>query len=137
VASITAVKSSDDEQLQALRLLDQFRQWNSLDGKRYCLVCGKIITGRQIEIAGGPRGNGPLRLRCPTKACNSIAMDWVLLTDEILAKVKQLAAEEKQASALQPTPAINGNGKAGPVDRGREHFVSRLRRFAFYLRRHA
>lgn len=137
MALITAVKLSDDEQLQALRLLDQFRQWNSLDEKRYCLVCGKIITGRQIEVAGGTRGNGPLRLGCPTEGCNSIPMDWVLLTDEILAKVEQLAAEEKQVSALQPPPVINGNGKAGHSRRRHDNFISRLLKLAFPFRRYS
>lgn len=137
MALITAVKLSDDEQLQALRLLDQFRQWNSLDEKRYCLVCGKIITGRQIEVAGGTRGNGPLRLGCPTEGCNSIPMDWVLLTDEILAKVEQLAAEEKQVSALQPPPVINGNGKARHSSRRHDNFISRLLKLAFPFRRYS
>ena len=94
----TATKLSDDEKLEALRRLDQFRQWHSLDEKRYCLVCGKLISGRQIQVAGGTRGNGPLRLSCPTDGCNSIPMDWVLPTDEILAKVEKLAAEERKAS---------------------------------------
>ena len=54
----TATRLSDDEELEALRRLDQFRQWHSLDEKRYCLVCGKLISGRQIQVAGGTRGNG-------------------------------------------------------------------------------
>jgi len=37
----------DAEKLNVLRQLDQFRQWHSLDDKRYCLICGKIITGQQ------------------------------------------------------------------------------------------
>ena len=68
-----------------LRRLDQFREWRSLDDKRYCLVCGKIITGRQIQMAGDTRGDGLQRLNCPTERCNSIPMDWALPTDEILA----------------------------------------------------
>src|SRR5213078_703703 len=76
---------SDVEKLDVLRRLDQFREWHSLDDKRFCLVCGKIIVGSQIEIAGGTRGNGPLRLTCPTERCNSIPMDWVLPTDELVA----------------------------------------------------
>jgi len=131
---------SDDEKLEVLRLLDQFRQWHSLDEKRYCLVCGKLITGRQIQVAGGTRGNGPVRLNCPTQSCNSIAMDWVLPTDEILARVEKLAEEERKASALQaalPPAAANGNGKTVHSDKGHEHFVSRLRKLAFHLKRHA
>jgi hypothetical protein len=67
-----------------------------------CLVCGKVISGQQIQVAGGTRGNGPLRLSCPTEKCNSIPMDWVLPTDEILAKVEKMAEEERRASASKP-----------------------------------
>jgi hypothetical protein len=67
-------------------------------------------------------------------------MDWVLPTDEILARVEKLAEEERKASVLQPAlqlAAANGNGKAFHSDEGHEHFVSRLRRLAFQLKRHA
>jgi hypothetical protein len=138
VALSEATRLSDEEKLEVLRRLDQFRQWHSLDEKRYCLVCGKLITGRQIQVTGGARGNGLLRLNCPTQSCNSIAMDWVLPTDEILARVEKLAEEELKASVLQPAAANgNGNGKTFHSDEGHEHFVSRLRRLAFHLKRHA
>src|SRR2546423_11706736 len=71
------VNLADPEKLDVLCRLDQFRQWRSLEEKRYCLVCGNIINGRQIQVAGGTRGNGALRLSCPTERCNSIPMDWV------------------------------------------------------------
>lgn len=137
VALTAAIKLSDNEQLDALRRLDQFRQWHSLDEKRYCLVCGKIITGRQIQVAGGTRGNGPLRLSCPTEDCNSIPMDWVLPTDEILAKVERLAAEERKASALKAAAWTNGDGKTVHAVRECDDFMSRLRNFAFHFKRHS
>ena len=87
MALASPTKLSDEEKLETLRRLDQFRQWRSLDEKRYCLVCGKIITGRQVRVMGGTRGNGPLRISCPTERCNSIPMDWVLPSDEIMANV--------------------------------------------------
>lgn len=135
VAPTTAVRLSDDEQLEALRRLDQFRQWHSLDEKRYCLVCGELITGRQVQVAGGTPGSGPLRLNCPTEGCNSIPMDWVLPTNEILAKVERMAAEEREASAL--TPVSRANGNKGTVQAPNEHadFVSRLRK-TFHFTRH-
>ena len=83
VALSPPVMLLDADKLDALRGLDGFRHWRSLDEKRYCLVCGKIITGRQIKVAGGTRGNASLRIKCPTERCNSIPMDWVLPTDEI------------------------------------------------------
>jgi hypothetical protein len=63
-------------------------------------------------------------------------MDWVLPTDEILARVKKVAEEGRKASELQ-SAAVNGNGKTVHNDKGHEHFVSRLRRLAFHLKRHA
>ena len=125
---------SDDEKLEVLRRLDQFRQWRSLDDERYCLVCGKIIAGRQIQVAGGTRGNGALRVSCPTQGCNSIPMDWVLTTNEILANVERLAAEERKASASRPA-AVNGDSEAIHNDKSDERFVSRLRKFASHLMR--
>src|SRR6266581_5003833 len=113
MALASGVHVSDEEKLQILRRLDQFRHWHSLDDKRYCLVCGKIITGHQIQLMGGTGGNGPLRMICPTERCHSIPMDWVLPTDEILAKVEMMAAEERKTAA--PTPTNHGNrGAEGP-----------------------
>jgi hypothetical protein len=114
----------DADKLDALRRLDQFREWHSLDDKRFCLVCGKIITGRQIQVAGGTRGNGPLRLNCPTERCNSIPMDWVLPTDETLAVAETVASEEHNVT---PPRA---------ADHGAEHgLTSQLRKFAVHFKR--
>jgi hypothetical protein len=119
-----------DEKLEVLRQLDQFLQWHSLDEQRYCLVCGSVITGRQIQVTGGIRGNGSLRLSCPKEGCNSIPPDWVLPTSEILAKVERLAAEERKAAASKPIAVASGNGKT--VQPSSEHcgFVSRLLKVA-------
>lgn len=137
VALTTAVRLSDNEKLEALRLLDQFRAWHSLDDKRYCLVCGELITGRQIQLNGGTHGNGPLGLNCPTVGCNSIPMDWVLPTDEILARVEKLVEEQRKASALKPAAVTIGNGKAVPSHKPHNHFMSRLLKFTLPFKRHA
>jgi hypothetical protein len=128
---------ADDEKLEVLRQLDQFRRWHSLDEKRYCLVCGKLIWGRQIQVDGGTRGNGSLRLSCPTERCNSIPMDWVLPTSEVLAKVEKLAAEERKARELSPAAVTIGNGKAVPSHKPHNDFMSRLLKFALPFKRHA
>jgi hypothetical protein len=96
----------DADRLDALRRLDQFREWRSLDDRRFCLVCSRLITGRQIQVAGGTRGNGPLRLSCPTEGCDSIPMDWVLPTDEILAVAETAASEERSVAA----PKVGDHG---------------------------
>ena len=111
------------DKLTALQRLDQFREWRSLDEKRYCLVCGKIITGGQIQVGGGTRGNGPLRLSCPTERCNSIPMDWVLPTDEILATVKETLPED---CTVVPPKAADSSAEHG--------LTSQLRRLAAHLK---
>lgn len=78
------VTLDDLDKLNALRRLDQFRSWHSLDDRRYCLACGKILTGRDILIVGGSRGTGPLRAICATERCPAIPMDWVLPTAEVI-----------------------------------------------------
>jgi hypothetical protein len=87
-----AISLSDTDKLEVLQRLDQFRKWNSLDDKRYCLCCSKIITGYEIQVIGGTRGMGPMRIICPTQGCNSIPMDWALPTDEALSKYRGPAA---------------------------------------------
>lgn len=117
------IPSLDADKLHALQRLDQFREWQSLDDSRYCLVCGKIITGRQIQVAGCAGGNGPLRLSCPTERCNSIPMDWALPTDEILAIAKTVSSVD---CAAAPREA---------VDNGIEHGLgSQLRKLATHLK---
>jgi hypothetical protein len=135
VALSTPTRLSDDEKLQVLRRLDQFLQWHSLDERRYCLVCGSVITGRQIQVTGGTRGNGPLRLSCPKEGCNSIPLDWVLPTSEILAKVERLAAEKRKPAASKPIAVASGNG----VQPSNQHhgLVSRLLKVALPFKRYS
>jgi len=128
---------SDQEKLELLRRLDQFRQWHSLEEKRYCLVCGTLISGRQIQVGGGTRGNGPLRLSCPTERCNSIPMDWVLPTDELLAKVEKMAAEEHKADELKAAAVMMANGERAPTVRVQEDLMSRFLKFALPFKRHS
>jgi hypothetical protein len=135
MAQSLALTLTDADKLEALRCLDQFRQWHSLDEKRYCLVCGKIITGRQIQVAGGTDGNGSLTLSCPTERCNSIPMDWVLPTDEIIAKVEVLAAEERKAALA--SPMNHNDGRLERPERPHNGMASRWRKFAFHFKRSA
>ena len=135
VALSAPTKLSDDEKLEVLRRLDQFRQWRSLEDKRYCLVCGTLISGRQIHVAGGTRGNGPLRLSCPSERCNSIPMDWMLPTDEILARVEKVAAEECKATELKAETATIG--KTLPAAKARDDLMSRLLKFVLPFKRYS
>jgi hypothetical protein len=88
-----SIKLSDEEKLNILRRVDQFRQWRSLEEKRYCLVCGEMITGRQIQVIGDTRGNAQLRLSCPTEHCNATPIEWVCPTEEVLIKIAMVETE--------------------------------------------
>ena len=70
MALVSPIKLSDEDKLETLQRLDQFWQWHSLDEKRYCLVCGKIITGRQIQVIGADVETG----RCASFVPQNIVM---------------------------------------------------------------
>jgi len=64
-----------------------------------------------------------LRLSCPTEGCNSIPMDWVLPTDEILAFV-EIAAATRHVVASPDVPGRDS----------REGLASQLRKLAMHLK---
>ncbi|MEP7015835.1 MAG: hypothetical protein ABI925_10380 [Verrucomicrobiota bacterium] len=80
------------DKLEILQSLDRHRQWRSLDETRYCIVCGEIITGREIQVVR-TRESDSLKAICPSQDCNSIPMDWVRPSDEVLAMQAELADE--------------------------------------------
>ena len=128
-----SISLPDAEKLNVLRMLDRLRQWHSLDDKRYCLVCGRIITGHQIQVAGGTRGNGALRLSCPSDRCNSIPMDWAHPTDEMLAKVEMLGGEEHKAATWT---RMNHGRMPNPRRETHHGIAAQLRNFASHFSRH-
>jgi hypothetical protein len=65
-----------EDKLDVIRRLDPTGDWESLDTWRYCSVCKKLFSGRQIEVLGGTRNLGPFRLHCPTAECDSTPADW-------------------------------------------------------------
>jgi hypothetical protein len=93
VSGFSSITLSDEEKLDALGRLDHFRQWHSLDQKRYCLVCGKMITGREIQVIESARGEAPLRMVCPTQHCDAMPIEWVLPTEDVLIKIAMVEAE--------------------------------------------
>jgi hypothetical protein len=64
-----------EERLSILRSEDQFRQWQSLDDKRFCILCERTFDGRQVDIRGS--SGGRFRLHCPTEDCSSTPQHWV------------------------------------------------------------
>ena len=108
--SLTPIDLSAAEKLSALRRLDHFRQWRSLADKRHCLQCGEIVTGHAIDIVGGTRGLGPLRMQCPTPRCPGIAIDMALpegTVAPIFGDGSELLPETAHAAQSGPTGALN------------------------------
>jgi hypothetical protein len=117
---LAPIELSVPEKLEILQRLDRYRKWQSLEEKRYCLACGQIIEGRDLLVVGGTRGTGPLRLICPTRNCHSIPMDWVIPTDEVLARMSMLQERDSLPSTA--------------TDRPLENFSVRLKKFAAQFR---
>ena len=105
---LAPIQFADADKLQILRHLDRYRMWRSLDEKRYCLACGRVIQGYDVQIIGGTRGTGPLRVICPTRGCHSIPMDWVIPTGEVLANMSILQNEPPAADRTAPGPSRDG-----------------------------
>ncbi len=66
---------SPQERLKILRLTDEERRWYTVDDKRLCLICERIISGRDIRIEGGPE---KFSLACPTDGCPGTYSHWFL-----------------------------------------------------------
>jgi hypothetical protein len=93
MALVSSIKLSDQEKLAILQRLDQFRHWHSLDEKRYCLVCGEIVTGREIQVIRSTCENRLLRAICPTRHCDAMPIEWVWPTDDVLITIAMVEAE--------------------------------------------
>ena len=100
MSSLAPINVSAGDKLRLLQRLDQYRRWASLDDKRQCIQCGEIISGREIEIVGGTRALGPLRLQCPTPNCRAIPIDWIM-PNNVIASSKERGMEMEPNDALQ------------------------------------
>jgi hypothetical protein len=77
IAASSQLQLSTEEKLNLLRQVDRWRPWSSLDDRRLCLGCGRLINGNDIEIMPSVEG-GQVEVRCPTQGCQSIPLDWIL-----------------------------------------------------------
>jgi hypothetical protein len=68
---------SENDKLDTLRRLDEFRFWHSLDDERRCPRCHETITGRRILVFEARGTRGKLRLQCPTPGCQSGPSEWI------------------------------------------------------------
>ena len=63
-----------EEKLALLRSTDSRRKWTSLDDQRVCVLCDRVITGREIEVTR--EDNGTYSIHCPTPDCPALPSDW-------------------------------------------------------------
>jgi hypothetical protein len=63
-----------DEKLAVLQAADSFRKWYSLDDRRVCVLCDRLITGRMIDVWQNKQTE--YHLHCPTPGCNATPRDW-------------------------------------------------------------
>ena len=84
---------SPEDRLRILRLTDAERRWYTVDDKRLCVICERIISGREIRIDGGPE---KFRLSCPTVDCLGTFSHWFLYRPTV---------------APPPAPAKDGDGE--------------------------
>jgi hypothetical protein len=70
-----------NERLSILRACDHFREWQSLDDGRVCVVCNRTFNGHEVQIV--MIGNG-YKLLCPTASCESGVHQWVYQGNPLL-----------------------------------------------------
>jgi hypothetical protein len=83
MALVFPIKLSDEEKLETLQRLDQFRQWYSLERKALLPCLWQYHHWAEIQVIGGTCGNGPRRIICLMEHGNSMPIDWVQPTDEV------------------------------------------------------
>lgn len=62
------------QKLVVLQEVDTWRKWYSLDDRRVCVGCDRMITGRQIDIWEDKAGT--FHLHCPTPGCTATPHEW-------------------------------------------------------------
>jgi hypothetical protein len=108
------LKLLPEDKLDALRYLDEFRFWYSLDDQRRCQRCHRVLTGKQIEVLEPQGTRGRMLLRCPTSGCDSNSSEWVYI-DPIHA-----ASQKTPSAGLQ---RLNSNA----LERGKKVRKKRTR----------
>ena len=69
-----ALRRQSEERLSILREADELRGWSSLDDRRFCTLCKKTFSGRQVQIRR--LSNGEYAVGCATEGCNSRPKHW-------------------------------------------------------------
>ena len=105
---------SVEERLDALRSLDIFHPWESVDEKRLCRRCGNIITGRQIKIRCHGWGGKPTRLECPTEGCLGVPLEWIMLDSPVQLRPRAATAESPDERKDRGSPQCHARNAPAP-----------------------
>ena len=62
------------DKLSVLRAHDHFRDWQTLNDERVCVLCDRNFTGHDVRVL--TTGDGT-QLHCPTANCQSGVHQWV------------------------------------------------------------
>src|SRR4051812_39910147 len=87
------------ERLNLLGRLDRRHPWDTLDERRLCLGCGRIIRGWDVRIRRALGGLGLLRLQCSSGDCQAGPTEWVLPDRTGGAELAAEVAAERTAAA--------------------------------------
>jgi hypothetical protein len=103
---------SPEDKLDVLRYLDEFHFWHSVDDKRFCKRCGRLLTGRQILVMQFQGRRGRMRLQCPTLGCVSTPSEWVYADPVRAASLKTgFQSFPHQAEAISARPEHHHHGR--------------------------
>jgi hypothetical protein len=116
-----------DDKLAVLQASDAHRKWYSLDDRRVCILCEKLINGRMIDI--WQDHDGTYRLHCPTPGCSGTTRDWFYCGFKAAHRPK-IAQERRidiqleflrQIDSQQPSTNIRKAGSVAARNENRAH----------------
>jgi hypothetical protein len=106
---------SPQDKLDALRNLDEFHFWHSLNDVRFCTECHRSITGWQIKVIESKGTRGRLHLQCPTEGCSSVPGQWVYDDPLRAATVPSDAGSFERQSTIQDKITNSHHGHARTI----------------------
>src|SRR5437899_8216944 len=74
VGKCTVMRTNLADRLAILQANDHFRDWQTLEDERVCILCDRRFTGHEILISTVAE---ELELHCPTPHCKSGMHQWV------------------------------------------------------------
>ncbi len=102
-----------EQKLAVLQGSDTYRKWYSLDDRRVCILCEKLISGRTINIRQDQ--DGTYLPGCPTPGCLGTPRDWFYCGFKT-ARRPNIAQERKSDLELQFLQQIDSSSTPGTVE---------------------